>query len=148
MEDIRLFALPPSHRQRDGDYQSKGNSSATNTDGGIISSGLASVTEEQAPGTIPGVIEQYMRLNDLPDKEQSVLSWLTNKEASPDPDNDAATVHSPGIPRIFTFPPTEGDYGYSDDGVGVVGNAVTEYLSPGSIHNLSEDGYGSSDGVC
>lgn len=91
MEDIRLFSLPPSHRQSEGieyGYQGLDNSSDTESPGDIAHGGpgaLARVEEEATPDTAPGILEQYLRTHGQPDKEHFLGKWLTSAGRASDP---------------------------------------------------------------
>lgn len=140
MEDIRLLSLPPSYRQPDGDEQSIGNSSVTETEGDILPGVLASVEEEPSPETTPGSIELYLRGHNSTDKEQSVQSWLTAKEGPPIAEGMSTAVsphHRVRIPQIYAQAPSD-----DDRVVDTVRTTRNEYLSPGSPHNNSDDEYG------
>lgn len=96
MEDIRLFSLPPSHRQSDDiDHANQGldNSSGTETPGVIAHVGpgaLASVQEEVTPDTAPGKLEQYLRAHGQSEKAHFLGKWFTGAGMASDP--DALTV--------------------------------------------------------
>lgn len=93
MEDIRLSCLPLSHRQSDSidhAYQGLDNSSDTETPGSVALDGpgaLASVEEEASPTTAPGMLEQYLRTHDQPDKARFLGKWLTGAEAASEPED-------------------------------------------------------------
>lgn len=92
MEDIRLFSLPPSHRQSDEldhAYQGLDNSSDTETLGVIAHVGpgaLASVQEEVTHDTAPGELEQYLKAHDQTEKAHFLGKWFTNAGMASDPD--------------------------------------------------------------
>lgn len=86
MDDIRLFTLPPSHRQPEDvgdDYLGLDNSSDTGTIERVPPGErgeLSSVEEEASPETATGILAKYLKMNKLPDKERSVRNWLAGED--------------------------------------------------------------------
>lgn len=90
MEKIRLFSLPPSHRQSVGinhNYQGLDDRSDTEIARGTLPTGGAhdAVAEEESPGAAPGILEQYLSTCDQLNKEQLLEIWFTNVEAAYEP---------------------------------------------------------------
>lgn len=84
MEDIRLFSLPPSHRQSDdveGDDLGLGNSSGTGS-GYILSDTQSkfSLIAEEGPsgGVLENSLKQKLKTYDQPDKLRIIGDWLSS----------------------------------------------------------------------
>lgn len=90
MEKIRLFSLPPSHRQSvdiNHNYRGLDDSSDTEIARGILPTGgvHSAIAEEESPDAAPGMLEQYISTCDQLDKEQLLELWFTNVEAACEP---------------------------------------------------------------
>lgn len=80
MEDIRLFSIPPTHRQLDD-----GLNNSSDTESPEELSELARVEEEASPGPAPGIFEQYITTNHQPDNARFLEDWLTSAGLTPVP---------------------------------------------------------------
>lgn len=80
MEDIRLFALPPSYRQSD-DLEAFDNSLGTEDSGKTQydrRGELSIITEEASPQTAAAsVFHEKLKAYNIPDKDRFVGNWLS-----------------------------------------------------------------------